>query len=88
MLTRLVHEAAEHQAPRRDGRFRPKMRYAHQGGMNPPLVVIHGNSLDHVTDSYKRFLEGAAARALQARRHAGAHRDALGGAIRSTSKES
>ncbi len=58
VLTRLVHEAAEHQAPRRDGRFRPKMRYAHQGGMNPPLVVIHGTSLDHVTDSYKRFLEG------------------------------
>ncbi|MDZ7590964.1 MAG: ribosome biogenesis GTPase Der [Rubrivivax sp.] len=58
VLTRLVHEAAEHQAPRRDGRFRPKMRYAHQGGMNPPLVVIHGTSLDHVPDSYKRFLEG------------------------------
>jgi GTPase len=58
VLTRLVHEAAEHQAPRRDGRFRPKMRYAHQGGQNPPLVVIHGSSLDHVTDSYKRFLEG------------------------------
>ena len=58
VLTRLVHEATEHQAPRRDGRFRPKMRYAHQGGMNPPLVVIHGSSLDHVTASYKRFLEG------------------------------
>ncbi len=58
VLTRLVHEANEHQAPRREGRFRPKMRYAHQGGMNPPLVVIHGTSLDHITDSYKRFLEG------------------------------
>ncbi len=58
VLTRLVHEAAEHQAPRREGRFRPKMRYAHQGGMNPPLVVIHGTSLDGITDSYKRFLEG------------------------------
>ncbi len=57
VLTRLVHEAAEHQAPRREGRFRPKMRYAHQGGMNPPLVVIHGTSLDKVPDSYKRFLE-------------------------------
>ena len=34
------------------------MRYAHQGGMNPPLVVIHGTSLDHVTESYKRYLEG------------------------------
>ena len=58
VLTRLVHEAAEHQAPRRNGRFRPKMRYAHQGGMNPPLVVIHGTSLDHVPESYKRYLEG------------------------------
>jgi len=57
VLTRLVQSAAEHQAPRREGRFRPKMRYAHQGGMNPPLVVIHGTSLDKVPDSYKRFLE-------------------------------
>ena len=58
VLTRLVHEAAEHQAPRREGRFRPKMRYAHQGGMNPPRVVIHGTALEHITDSYKRYLEG------------------------------
>ena len=40
------------------GMFRPKLRYAHQGGMNPPVIVIHGNSLEHVTDAYKRFLEG------------------------------
>lgn len=58
VLTRLVHEAVEHQAPKRAGNFRPKLRYAHQGGMNPPVVVIHGNSLEHVTDAYKRFLEG------------------------------
>ena len=58
VLTRLVLDAVQHQAPRREGRFRPKLRYAHQGGMNPPLVVIHGNSLDHITDAYKRFLEG------------------------------
>ncbi len=58
VLTRLLIEAVQHQAPRRDGGFQPKMRYAHQGGMNPPLVVIHGNSLDHITDAYKRFLEG------------------------------
>jgi GTP-binding protein len=57
VLTRLIHDAAEHQAPKRVGSFRPKMRYAHQGGMNPPIVVIHGNSLDHISDSYKRFLE-------------------------------
>ncbi len=58
VLTRLIHDAVEHQAPPRAGRFRPKMRYAHQGGMNPPLVVIHGSSLEHVGDSYKRYLEG------------------------------
>jgi len=58
VLTRLLQEAVEHQAPKRAGMFRPKMRYAHQGGMNPPVIVVHGNSLEHVTDSYKRFLEG------------------------------
>lgn len=58
VLTRLLHDAVERQAPRRAGRFRPKLRYAHQGGMNPPRVVIHGNNLDHVTDAYKRYLEG------------------------------
>jgi len=58
VLTRVLQEAVQHQAPRRAGRFRPKMRYAHQGGMNPPIVVIHGNSLDHVTPAYKRYLEG------------------------------
>jgi GTPase len=58
VLSRLLKDAVEHQAPRREGRFRPKLRYAHQGGMNPPIVVIHGNSLDHVTDAYKRYLEG------------------------------
>ncbi len=57
-LTRVLLEAVEHQQPRLNGRFRPKMRYAHQGGMNPPIVVIHGNSLEHVPDTYKRFLEG------------------------------
>jgi len=58
VLTRLLLEAVQHQAPKRAGNFRPKLRYAHQGGMNPPIVVVHGNSLEHVTDSYKRYLEG------------------------------
>ncbi|MBQ0930867.1 ribosome biogenesis GTPase Der [Ideonella sp. 4Y16] len=57
VLTRLLHEAVEHQAPKRAGTSRPKLRYAHQGGMNPPVIVIHGNALEHVTDAYKRFLE-------------------------------
>ena len=58
VLTRLLLDAVEHQTPKRAGMFRPKLRYAHQGGMNPPVIVVHGNSLEHVTDSYKRFLEG------------------------------
>ena len=58
LLTRLIHDAVQHQQPKRAGTFRPKLRYAHQGGQNPPVVVVHGNSLEHVTDSYKRYLEG------------------------------
>jgi GTP-binding protein len=58
VLTRLLLEAVQFQSPKRSGMFRPKLRYAHQGGMNPPVIVVHGNSLEHVTDAYKRFLEG------------------------------
>jgi GTP-binding protein len=58
VLTRLLLEAVQFQSPKRAGMYRPKLRYAHQGGMNPPVIVIHGNSLEHVTDSYKRYLEG------------------------------
>ena len=58
VLTRLLLEAVQFQSPKRAGMFRPKLRYAHQGGMNPPVIIIHGNSLEHVTDAYKRFLEG------------------------------
>lgn len=57
-LTKILLEAVQFQPPQRAGMFRPKLRYAHQGGMNPPIIIIHGNSLDHVTDSYKRYLEG------------------------------
>ncbi|BDU55454.1 ribosome biogenesis GTPase Der [Limnohabitans sp. TEGF004] len=58
LLTRLLLEAVQFQSPQRGGMYRPKLRYAHQGGMNPPIIVIHGNSLEHVTETYKRFLEG------------------------------
>ena len=58
VLTRLLLEAVQFQSPQRAGMYRPKLRYAHQGGMNPPVIVVHGNSLEHVTESYKRFLEG------------------------------
>lgn len=57
-LNKVLQEALAHQQPARAGRFRPKLRYAHQGGMNPPVIVVHGNSLDHISDAYKRYLEG------------------------------
>lgn len=56
-LTRALIEAVEHQQPRRKGGFRPKMRYAHQGGQNPPIIVIHGNALDGIDANYRRYLE-------------------------------
>lgn len=56
-LTRALIEAVEHQQPRRKGSIRPKLRYAHQGGQNPPIVIIHGNALDSIEDNYKRYLE-------------------------------
>jgi GTP-binding protein len=58
VLTRLLAEAVQFQQPKRAGAFRPKLRYAHQGGQNPPVIVVHGNSLEHVSEVYKRFLEG------------------------------
>ena len=58
VLTRLLLEAVQFQQPQRSGVFRPKLRYAHQGGMNPPVIIVHGNSLEHVSESYKRYLEG------------------------------
>jgi len=56
-LTRALLAAVEKQNPPRSGFSRPKLRYAHQGGLNPPIVVIHGNTLDAVPDSYRRYLE-------------------------------
>ena len=57
-LTRALIEAVEFQQPRRKGPVRPKLRYAHQGGQTPPIIVVHGNALDAITDAYKRYLEG------------------------------
>ena len=56
-LTRTLIDAVARQSPPRNGIFRPKLRYAHQGGRNPPVIVIHGNALDKVSDSYRRYLE-------------------------------
>ncbi|MDR2880571.1 MAG: ribosome biogenesis GTPase Der, partial [Azoarcus sp.] len=56
-LTRALQTALARQAPPRAGTARPKLRYAHQGGMNPPVIVIHGTSLESVPDTYVRYLE-------------------------------
>ncbi|MFO7189589.1 MAG: ribosome biogenesis GTPase Der [Pseudomonadota bacterium] len=56
-LTRVMMDAVAKQPPPRKGLSRPKLRYAHQGGSNPPVIVIHGTALDHVPESYRRYLE-------------------------------
>ncbi len=56
-LTRVLIDAVAKQAPAKHGLFRPKPRYAHQGGSNPPIIVIHGSAVEHITDSYRRYLE-------------------------------
>jgi GTP-binding protein len=66
-LTRTLQSAVERQQPPRAGLVRPKMRYAHQGGMNPPLVIVHGSALKHVPDTYRRYLERFFADAFQLR---------------------
>ncbi len=66
-LTRVLEDATQKQAPPRRGYRRPKLRYAHQGGVNPPLIVIHGNSLEDISEDYRRYLERAFMQAFQLR---------------------
>ncbi len=66
-LTRVLLAAVQKQSPPRAGVSRPKLRYAHQGGMNPPLILIHGNALNNVPDSYRRYLERAFMAAFELR---------------------
>lgn len=56
-LTRALIAAVSQQQPPRAGYGRPKLRYAHQGGSNPPRIIIHGTQLQHIPDSYRRYLE-------------------------------
>ena len=56
-LTRALQEAVARQQPPRTGLVRPKLRYAHQGGMNPPIIVIHGSALGSIPRGYRRYLE-------------------------------
>jgi GTP-binding protein len=56
-LSKILHDAVAQHQPPKSGLFRPKPKYAHQGGSNPPVIVVHGNHLEGVTDAYKRYLE-------------------------------
>jgi GTP-binding protein len=56
-LTRALMAAVQEHQPPLAGKIRPKLRYAHQGGHNPPIVVIHGTSTASIKATYKRFLE-------------------------------
>jgi GTPase len=56
-LTRALQAAVLQQQPPRAGYGRPKLRYAHQGGSNPPRIIVHGTALEHVPASYRRYLE-------------------------------
>jgi hypothetical protein len=75
-LTRALQEAVEKQEPKRKGSIRPKMRYAHQGGQNPPIIVIHGNALDGITRAVQALPGKAFPRHLQPDRHPAADRTA------------
>ena len=58
-LTRALQAAIAQQQPPMAGRFRPKLRYAHQGGSNPPIVVIHGSATEQIKATYRRYLENS-----------------------------
>lgn len=65
MLTRILQMATdEHQPPMVSGR-RIKLKYAHPGGYNPPIIVIHGNQMERLPDSYKRYLSNYYRRSLK-----------------------
>ncbi|WP_336368187.1 ribosome biogenesis GTPase Der [Marinobacter sp. C2H3] len=64
-LTAILQDAvAQHQPPMVQGR-RIKLRYAHQGGSNPPVVVVHGNQTDALPGAYKRYLENTFRKVLK-----------------------
>ena len=64
-LTRVLEMAVEQHAPPKNGLFRPKPRYAHQGGKNPPVIILHGNALEGLRDDYKRYLESSFRKAFK-----------------------
>lgn len=56
-LNRVLRDAVERQSPPMSGRYRPKLKFAHQGGTSPPRIIIHGNGLQKIPNSYRRFLQ-------------------------------
>ena len=56
-LNDILNKAVDRQTPAMKGRFRPKLKYAHPGGKNPPSIVIHGNNISDLQPSYIRYLE-------------------------------
>jgi len=64
-LTRLLQQAVQQHAPPLVRGRRIKLRYAHQGGHIPPLIIIHGNQIDAVPTDYKRYLENYFRNALK-----------------------
>ncbi len=57
IINKILKSATYNQQPAMAGRFRPKLRYAHSGGKNPPRIIIHGNNLKQIQESYTRYLE-------------------------------
>lgn len=64
-LTRVLEAAVQQHQPPISGKTRPKLRYAHQGGKNPPVIVIHGSHVTRISASYRRFLEGCFRKAFE-----------------------
>ena len=57
IINKILKSATYNQQPAMAGRVRPKLRYAHSGGKNPPTIIIHGNNLKQIQESYTRYLE-------------------------------
>ena len=55
-LNRVLKQALDRHSPPLAGRHRPRLKFAHQGGVNPPRIIIHGNGLERLSGSYRRFL--------------------------------
>ena len=57
LLNKILSEATDKSLPPLVGRFRPKLRYVHQGGKNPPKLIVHGNNMKGLKKSYKKYIE-------------------------------